>query len=875
MKKVNAILRRNAIALCLLLCITSLTRAQTIIAGWNTNGLSNFGPSPFDPTIASGYTNITGFLRSSGISTSAPGVTAASRAWGGMSWLASNKLNAIDSSDYFTFTVNIKNGYILSLTSIDTFDYRRSSAGSDTGVIQYSLDGINFVDITGLHYVSTSNSGASLGPINLSNIGSLQNISSPAIITFRVINWRATDYRGTWYVYDKSNSSASDFKISGTIAEVPSNYYRSVASGNWSTTSIWESSPTSTGPWLPALTPPTSSASGIEIQGGFVVTMDNNQIINGILRLTSGVLAINDKVLTLNNSINFYGGLIKGSQLSELIVNGIGVLKFATGGFNNYLNRFIIGSSGSITLINQLCITANPTPGSIKVRGSLSLLNPGDLVFKSSINGTARIDSSSANSISGEAIVETYMSARRSWRLLSVPTTGTQTINAAWQEGATNPTIWPNIDPKPGYGTHITFTATSSGYDIGPQQTPSIKKWNKLNGWGTINSTTATVLSSEPGYFLFVRGPRSTDLRLATTAPTSTTVLRSLGSIKTGPVSVPVTSLIAGGYVLIPNPYVSPINISTALSASNINPNEYVRWDQNIGGVYGVGGWVTVLNGTVSNPTTRFPNAVSTASLQISESFIGKLTAAATSANIPFVESDKLTTEFLVFRSIPRTISEVHAQLFASTDTTITNLDGTAVQFGQFTSKHALKFGNGGENIFIQNDSVAYAIESKEPLCGRKDSSLLRLTKLVAGKKYSILLSINESFDRNTNVFLKDQSADTMIAGSGWYDFIADSSVYAKRFVLIYAPRKKQHTSFLPVQVPYTVLRVYPNPVVGSRILLTERAVPVNGVVHIYDIYGKVRIAYSNNGLLSIVDLPSGLYWVMAHGLCCSFLKNE
>lgn len=580
------------------------------------------------------------------------------------------------------------------------------------------------------------------------------------------------------------------------------------------------------------------------------VLLNRNLTVGGTLTSTLGDLSINGNTLTLNGPVTRTSGSITGSQTSNLTIGGTaGSLYFTSGGFNNYLKDLMV--TGSATLATDLNITAGSSFGTVTVTGSLNA--NGFLAFKSDANGTARIGVSTANSITGAATLESYMSARRAWRLLAVPTTG-QTINAAWQEGSTNPTIWPNSNPNPGFGTHITFTTGAPGYDVGPEQNASIKKWNLNNGWSSLPSTLVP-LSNELGYFLFVRGPRSTDLRLAVNAPTAPTVLRSKGTVKTGPVSIGVSSLVSGGYVLIPNQYVSSLNLTSAINSPNMNPNEYARWDHGIGGTYGVGGWVNVLSGTVSNPTTRFPNATATSNVQIGESFIGKLATGAMSATISYAESDKLSTEFLVFRPKPQTTPEVHVQLFIITDSTISNADGTAVQFGIFTSKHALKFTNTGENIFVQNDSVGYAIESKEPLKG-PDSSLLRLSKLKVGQRYSLIVGVNDPFIKGMKAYLVDRYTGSVVVAPDAYDFVADSATYKTRFVVRYQLIRKEHG---PKDLHHNAVSVYPNPTRGS---IHINDVP-DGLVKVIDLSGHAtRYVSIHDGTIDCSFLTPGAYYL-------------
>ncbi|MEY4703750.1 MAG: hypothetical protein RIR96_1647, partial [Bacteroidota bacterium] len=95
---------------------------------------------------------------------------------------------------------------------------------------------------------------------------------------------------------------------------------------------------------------------------------------------------------------------------------------------------------------------------------------------------------------------------RKSWQFLSVPTSGTQTINQAWQDSADSP----NQNRYSGYGTQITGSVTNAtsaaiGFDVFTA-TPSIKQYSATtNTWIGLSNTKSTPVESKKGYMLFVR----------------------------------------------------------------------------------------------------------------------------------------------------------------------------------------------------------------------------------------------------------------------------------------------------------------------------------------------------------------------------------
>ena len=189
------------------------TNTVTLI-GWDVNALSNYGPSPFAPTTNAPNLTTVGLTRGSGVATSG---TAAGRAWGGVNFSGASSAAAIANNQFATFGLAATSGYLLSFTSVSTFNYRRSGTGPTSGLLQYQIGSGGFNDIATLSYSSSSSSGAALSPIDLSGIPVLQNITGGSNITFRIVNWGGGS-AGTWYIYDVSNSAALDFAVQGTIA---------------------------------------------------------------------------------------------------------------------------------------------------------------------------------------------------------------------------------------------------------------------------------------------------------------------------------------------------------------------------------------------------------------------------------------------------------------------------------------------------------------------------------------------------------------------------------------------------------------------------------------------------------------------------------
>ncbi|MDB6021306.1 MAG: Nuclease [Pedosphaera sp.] len=185
-----------------------------VLAGWNMNGLTAYGPSPFAPTNIAANLTVVGLTRAAGIGTSG---TAAARAWGGNDFVDTTSALAISNNHYATFTITANNGYKVSFGAVSPFNYRRSGTGPISGLLQYRIGAGAFSDIATVSYSVSTSGGASLGPIDLSGIDALQNIGAGTNVTFRIVNWGATGSTGTWYIYDMNTNAALDFAVQGTV----------------------------------------------------------------------------------------------------------------------------------------------------------------------------------------------------------------------------------------------------------------------------------------------------------------------------------------------------------------------------------------------------------------------------------------------------------------------------------------------------------------------------------------------------------------------------------------------------------------------------------------------------------------------------------
>jgi len=187
------------------------------LAAWDVGSQTSYGTSPLAPTTLAANLSAVGLTRGSGLTTTS---TASAGGWGANGWLqgASGTVSsAVAANQFISFSLTPTNGYKMTITNISKLYYRRSATGPTNGVLQVQVGTNAFADVANLSFSSSSSSGASLGPIDLSTNASLQNISNGVSVNFRLVNLGSTNVSGTWYVYKTSTTGEASLVVNGTL----------------------------------------------------------------------------------------------------------------------------------------------------------------------------------------------------------------------------------------------------------------------------------------------------------------------------------------------------------------------------------------------------------------------------------------------------------------------------------------------------------------------------------------------------------------------------------------------------------------------------------------------------------------------------------
>jgi hypothetical protein len=547
------------------------------------------------------------------------------------------------------------------------------------------------------------------------------------------------------------------------------------------------------------------------------LTADNNALMLTDFTVTDSIQVNPGKVFDiathqLTDGGNITGtGLLKASPQAQLILNGDGNsvinMDATTNESSNAFKKITInGASGNINFQNKLYVY----DALLLNAGSITLNE--EMVLRSNDSVTARVGpvGSTINyGSNGQFAVERYIPGRRAWRLLTTPLTAASNVKISdgWQDGAprvTNVNVINGINnPNPGYGTHVTFgNPATNGYDQGINGNTSIRYLNST-GWNGVPTATndgstanSGLITDQPGFMLFVRGNRGTQLNQATGAVTTPTVLRPKGKINTGNLNLSLAASYNNGlgsiFRVVNNPYPSAINFHSLITHPNNVANgfadAYYVWDPTVTGNNAVGGFVGLSYNATASAIAGYPvydrNVLTGGSTSINSSgdipsssaFVINYTGAATTirASENHKSSSASTNTFF------RPVRQIRTTLLAvNNDGTISINDGVLASFDENYSdtvdnKDLVKLDNFAENFSIRHGKKTVCIDRRSPL-KISDTIFYQLTKMKQ-KRYQLELSLDQiKVPNSTGAYVEDlflqKKYPISLSGNSMYDF--------------------------------------------------------------------------------------------------------
>ncbi|MBL0355620.1 MAG: hypothetical protein IPP72_01465 [Chitinophagaceae bacterium] len=605
-------------------------------------------------------------------------------------------------------------------------------------------------------------------------------------------------YNGTLSVKNANTCESTGDAFTLIIADNGNPVWTGNTSSDWNDGTNWSS----------GLVPSPSANVTITKTGSFNPVLTGDITIGGTLQISSGnTVTIGGNTLTVTGGILSNTGTLAGSNTSNLVLGAASAVRFASGGT---LKNLTI-NAGTATLQSALDITGGTggvnsgTFGTVTVANGAVLASGGFLTFKSNASGTARLaaGSTSGGYVTGDVTVERYIpgNARRAWRMLSVPTKGSQKIKQAWQEGG----IASNFNPTPGYGLVIPgnfgpyASLIAAGFDEYAAGA-SIQSWNTAtSAWTTLTATQGAGstgnIENFRGYAIYVRGDRTQTASGSVLSTTSTT-LRTKGTLYLGDQAAVAVG--PNKFDMFGNNFVSAIDF-TGLNKVGLN-NVFYIWDPKVpvaGANTAYGGYVTFsgTNGFAPVPATGSYTAANTV-IESGQSFFVVGGAAGGTLAIP--ESAKVaSSRSNVFR--PSTIPQkLKANLFiVAADNSTMMADANVSVFDNAYSNavdgdDAIKLTNAGENFAIYREAKNLVVEGRQAIT-EYDTTFFNIWNIQQSRQYRIELIAEQMNVPGLSAYLQDNFLGTNtpldLAGTTNYDFTVTSTVgsgVSNRFKVVY-----------------------------------------------------------------------------------------
>lgn len=530
--------------------------------------------------------------------------------------------------------------------------------------------------------------------------------------------------------------------------------------------------------------------------------------------------------------------------------------------------HIINGTAVFTTDISAYNITIDPD-ATLNVEKILTfagdLTNNGTLVFVSGTTGNGELAAvPQSSTITGNAMVQRFMSNHRAYRMVSSAVTTTSSIHNNWQEGATSNTH----NPAPGFGTHITGSTTDqyNGFDGTVTGNHSMFTVNvATQQFEVVPNTNVKTLEAGNPYLMLVRGDRTIDL--ASNTSSGETVLRATGSLYYGKHTQNFATASAENFVMFGNPYQSAVDIISVFSNStNIHPEFYYVYDPTQAGN---GSYVTV---DLSDGSNNSPSSFANQFLQPGQAAQVKTSGAAA---VIFNEADKSPGNFTSTNRNPMSGNDRLTVQLYTTENFNNNgpgHDSFVIRFDEgndnrITAADAIKPMNFYENLGMDHNGTYLSIERRET---PQPGEVYPLYS--SGYQHSeYLLKMTLEGLEGTFLYLDDQFTGTstlLESGANIYNFSIDVSAPLSKATDRFSIRTEARLGLEDVNL-LSNIRLFPNPLNGNTFYIN--APRLNGEevsVSISDLTGRQIFENTLEGKANTImvsissDTASGVYLV-------------
>ncbi len=574
--------------------------------------------------------------------------------------------------------------------------------------------------------------------------------------------------------------------------------------------------------------------------------------------------------ITVNNTNVWTGGTgnwnVGSNWSSGSVPTGDQVIEINNG--TPTLNVNFAVTTGSLTLNSPSTLIIGPGATLSKTGGTIDF--NGNLVTIRSTSG----GSGSIGTIVGSAIadatnitVERYILAKRAWRMLTAPLTGTtnNSIFINWQNNGNTGSgvnIW-----APAPTGVATPSSSNSGIQLGGVSSSIIRYNSSSNSWSAVTSTNSNTLfgaanGSQNPYAIFVTGPFGTG---SITGAAVATTLRATGTLQQG--LVQYTNLASGQFHMIGNPYASPVNLSGTTTTPSIS-NAFYVWDAQ---GTGLGQYRTWEDGAwLAAPTgSNYSNAPI---VQSGQAFFVYAQSGTNSVTIN--ESNKVSnnTNNVGFRTYSTNDQRLRIGLNRIVNNVPEERDVALARFDATYSAEVdgadiVKANNFSENLSLFRSGTNLVVERRSML-QPNDTLFLRLWN-TAATNYELAFSYeNFQLPAGTTIILRDLFTNTerpLTAGITEkisFAVTADANSTGQRFQLVFRTNTVTPVRDLNGAKGFAV---YPNPVAaGSRLQLEFRnRTAGNYQVVLFNITGSQvlqrTVQHGGGTAVQAVELPSNL----------------